>query len=125
MWVGVKRVSGSGGNNSGSGSGSGSSSSSSIRIHLIVAVVCLSDSVMSHNASTRFHVFTAVVSEASVLQRCYFLSLCRHFKSSGRSQCLRVLNPEHEITLLLRNVGNDTMTQCNVPEKQKPRYVNN
>jgi hypothetical protein len=73
---------------------SSSSSSSSIN-----------GSLLSHNASTRFEVGTAVISKASDLQRCYALS-CRHFESSGGSQCLMVLNPEHEITMFLRNVSN-------------------
>jgi len=72
---------------------------------VVVVVVCLSDTLLSHNASSRSDVLTAVISKASVLQRCYALS-CWHFESSGGSQYLMVLNPEHKITMLLRNVGN-------------------
>ena len=73
---------------------------------VIIVVVCLSDTLLSHHASTRSEVLLLFISEASVLQRCYAVSLCRHFESSGGSQSLRVLNPEHEINMLLRNVGN-------------------
>ena len=94
MWVSVKTVSGSG---SSSGGGGGRSS--------------LCDILYTHHARTSSEVLTAVISEDSILQGCYGPSW-RHFESSGGSYCLRLLNPEDEITLILRNVDkcrhNDT-----------------
>jgi len=95
----------SGGSNSSGGSSSSSGSSGSSTVVLAAVYLSDSSSVQSPH-STRSKVLTAVISEASVLHRCYALSLCRHFEIFGRSQCLRLLNPEREIILLFRNVGN-------------------
>jgi hypothetical protein len=70
---------------------------------VVVILVCLSDTLFSHRSSRRSEVLTAVISAASIPQICYALSLCRHFDSSGRSQCLMVRNPEDQITMLFRN----------------------
>ena len=96
-----------GGNSSGGSISSSSSSGGNSSTVVAVAAVHSSDSSSVQSPhSTRSEVLTAVISEASVLHRCYALSLCRHFEIFGRSQCLRLINPEREITLLFRNVGN-------------------
>jgi hypothetical protein len=77
-----------------------------LAITVAASVLCLIDNLLSQHASTRSEVNTAVIYEGSVRQRCCAISLFRHFESSGRSQCLRVLNSEHHFTVLLRKVSN-------------------